>query len=83
VGAAFGGLNGKDGGWLKVEGLLGAEPPCELACAKGFGGANAKEGPVVAVGVVWKENEPAVEGLGGSICVGFCPNVNPVLEDWL
>jgi len=52
VGAAFGGLNGKDGGWLKVEGLLGAEPPCELACAKGFGGANAKEGPVVAVGVV-------------------------------
>ena len=76
----------KDEGWVKVEGLLGAEP--EVTCPNGFAfcgfafcGVPKENGEeaVAEVGVVLKEKEPAVGGL----CVSseafvIWPKVNPV-----
>jgi len=54
----------KGEGWLKVEGLLGAEP--DVACPNefAFGGVpKENEGVVPEVEVVLKEKEPVVDGL--------------------
>ena len=71
----------KGEGWVKVEGLLGAEP--EVACPNGFAfcGVPKENGEVAVaeVGVVLKEKEPVVGGLCVSSEVfDIWPKENPV-----
>jgi len=79
-GAGAGAPKAKGEGWVKVEGLLGAE--LEVACPNGFAfcGVPKENGEAVAeVGVVLKEKEPVVGGL----CVSseafvIWPKENPI-----
>lgn len=71
----------KGEGWMKVEGLLGAEP--EVACPNGFAfcGVPKENGEeaVAEVGVVLKEKEPVVGGLCvSSETFAIWPKENPV-----
>lgn len=68
-------------GWLKVEGLFGAEPGVACPNEFAFCGVPKENGeePVVEVGVILKEKEPVVDGLctSSGAFVGW-PKENPV-----
>jgi len=71
----------KGEGWLKVDGLLGAEP--DVVCPNGFAfcGVPKENGEevVAEVGVVLKEKEPVVDGLCvSSVAFVGWPKENPV-----
>jgi hypothetical protein len=68
-------------GWLNTLALLGLPVLLPALLFEDVLNGNDGPGPVADVGVDRNENEPVVDGLGGSLSATLvCPNENPALE---